>query len=1115
MTGFLSNIYLAVWSIVVNKRTSLRYIAITFLGFMLLPFSIQLHGAGANTGIFNHADTYFYPVNNNDQIPWGIVTSLMQDHQGFVWVGTQKGVMRFDGYQFQYHQSSPGQAGRLFYPWINTLNEVMPGQIWLGTREGLAIYHTKRGNFENYSALSDGDIDIELSSIDEIHTRGQAAWLVSGNKIIRINTRSMSAQLIGRPSLEKTPIDVNTIQFFGDDKLWVGTHSGLYIYDLKEATFSKVDTDLNVHINKLEFDAHDNLWVSTVSMGLRVIDKNKMSNHKNIRSELVSNGNFRSTVSVSNTEIWAMKNRDGIHVIDIESRSVLRHLKTEPLNDHSLQSMDIRTIMKDRSGIIWVGHWGGGILLHDMNNQYIKPLSVRSLGKMQSDHFHIDEIEVTKNFGVWLLGGKTVISLDPKNSFNIKHWPTINQFLNKIGNTTIYTSASKVLSNGTELLYFLTGNSVLFSFDPDSQEITEISTESILGCFESRGMVLDTTQRLWIACRQPAKLIRYDLDTHTVTPIASSQQKEIGLLNNVQLGPQQNIWLSSTSGLHTFSLKSAEPEKPIHIKHFVGHHIISVLFDKAGDLWVDGFSGLFKGTYTSGAWEFQSISEAIGVKKTQLFGNMLLNEKGWIWGDEGALDTQTLEFHPLRKGEGFNTGPNWIGSYNKLSDGTLLFGTDNQLIVMQSERYQPWKYSAPIVVSNVIIDNQTLAAAPDVIKLSAANKSFSVDIALLDYYNPNSSIYAYKLDGYDEEWIHTNAQNRRISYTNLSAGDYTLRIKGANTSQVWSKTEVALPIIKAASVYETILFKMAVTLLFLLAILGLHKLKVRHHKEKEQQLTLIVNERTNELQKSLDDLKTTQEKLVDTEKQALLGRLVRGLAHELNTPLGVIKMTESMLNEKLLDIFSVMSDCAAEATETYQPQMNKILTLLRENLERTITLVQHFKSVDVDDDSGEEMQWIELHSYLGLILCDTKVDASISGPQDTAILCDKNSLTIVVSELLKNALNHGGEKRLIRYRQVENDQGSQCEIIVEDHDQGIPPDIIDKIFDPFFSSKHAGGSPGLGLYIVENIVKFRLNGNIQANSEANKVTSFVLCFPAQHRTNQETEASRSISSHEI
>ncbi len=1072
----------------------IRTLRLTYFFAILLP---ALASPVSSSSLFEQADTFFYPIKHNEQIPWGVVTALMQDHEGYIWVGSQKGLLRFDGYRFTHYAPDQNTPGALANSWVESLVEVSPGNIWVGSRKGFSIFDTSTGTFKNYHSIADGEVEISMLHVSDMLPKDKELWVVANKSIVLVNPSTVTAKLIGRPIFQETEINVNSILFRDDRSLWVGTSSGLFVYDMASGEFTKVDKDISSNISSITLDSAGNLWVSTLGHGLRKIANADSLALEDLQSTLIGEGRYSGTVPISDTEIWAMAHSGGIIIYNSQSNEKIKQMLPDPLIEHSLASTDVQAILKDRSGIVWVGQWGGGIRLYNAQNQYVRPLSLRSVGKQQTGFQRVENIKVTKQTGIWLLGGKKAISLDPSQNYKIDNWPTLNEFLKDADDAIIYFSTNRLNPDGSEILYFMAGTSLLFSFHPNTKTIEKLPNSDALDCRDPTGMLFDKLDQLWLSCHSGSKLIRYDIKNHGITFINENQKESIGLINNLQKGPDGNFWISSTNGLYKLIPSNSGKIDLLPIEFFSGHHIISVLFNQDGDIWVDGFSGLFQGKKSNGSWTFTPIAATDKQSSDQQFGNMMFDNKGWIWGDEGALDTGSLSFHPLRKGDGQRLGPNWIGSFGKLDDGTLLFGSDNQLMVIRPEAYTPWDYAAPIVATRVLIDNKPLATVPAVIELDANNESISIDIALLDYSNPEGSTYAYKLEGLNSDWLYTDAENRRINYTNLPAGTYSLKIKGANTSKQWSPLEKEITIIKAASVHETALFRIALAICCLALIWAGYLLKLRHHRARERQLKSLVDERTLELQNSLNDLQATQEKLIDSEKQALLGRLVRGLAHELNTPLSVSKMAESVLGEKITEAARFIADHSESAGHRFYQSTNKTLSLLRDNLEKSVNLVRHFKSVDIEEDQDTQ-QWVSIKAHIEMLMETSELPCNIDGP-DVELYYQKNLLGQVIKELLKNASSHGGDDISIHYQIKGKPEEPLLEVSVHDHLCGIKPEIMEKMFQPFYSSKSGGGSPGLGLYMVENIVRFRLHGSIDTKSELGGRTEFTICLPVQIR----------------
>ncbi|MFV0422990.1 ATP-binding protein [Oleidesulfovibrio sp.] len=267
-----------------------------------------------------------------------------------------------------------------------------------------------------------------------------------------------------------------------------------------------------------------------------------------------------------------------------------------------------------------------------------------------------------------------------------------------------------------------------------------------------------------------------------------------------------------------------------------------------------------------------------------------------------------------------------------------------------------------------------------------------------------------------------------------------------------------------------------------------------------------VQSRTAELQLSLDELKAAQAQLVESEKMASLGGLVAGVAHEINTPLGlgltsVSYMEEQldMLNEKLQSNTMKKSDL----TRFFDISKESITSSMI-NLRRAAELIQSFKQVAVDQTT-EHPRRLNLREYLNEVMMSlrsswrhTSHTVAVVGSQSVTVYCYPGAVMQVVSNLVTNALIHGLSESesgniIVSIEQDDTD----AILIVKDDGKGMPPEVRDRAFEPFFSTRKGQGGTGLGLHIVFNIVSQKLGGTIECISEPGKGTTFTIRFPKQ------------------
>ncbi|MGK5092547.1 ATP-binding sensor histidine kinase [Deltaproteobacteria bacterium TL4] len=262
-----------------------------------------------------------------------------------------------------------------------------------------------------------------------------------------------------------------------------------------------------------------------------------------------------------------------------------------------------------------------------------------------------------------------------------------------------------------------------------------------------------------------------------------------------------------------------------------------------------------------------------------------------------------------------------------------------------------------------------------------------------------------------------------------------------------------------------------------------------------------VEERTLELSKALEHLKTTQSQLVESEKMASLGGLVAGVAHEINTPLGVGVTAASNLNAEVGNFMEMVQKGSLKKSqlEDFFQVVQESSDILLTNLQRAAELVQSFKKVAVDRTS-DNRQTFKIREYLEEVLRSlhpqlkkTKHHVEIECDEEITLESYPGEFSQIVTNLVMNSLIHAfdeGDEGTLRFEITQNPK--QLQLIYRDNGKGIPPEHLPKIFDPFFTTKRAKGGTGLGLHIVYNIVTQKLGGTIRCESEVGKGTVFII-----------------------
>ncbi len=586
------------------------------------------------------------------------------------------------------------------------------------------------------------------------------------------------------------------------------------------------------------------------------------------------------------------------------------------------------------------------------------------------------------------------------------------------------------------------------------------------------------------------------------------------------------LWLgTNSSGANRFNRDSATfvPYR----NQWLNTNVVTKIFeDSKGHIWI--------GTHASGLLMYDPathLSKRFSEKEGLLYDGVLgINEDNskhlWITSDRGisVLDLETYKIDHFNNANGLpEETENSV--FFKTSQGRFLMQCNNGFIDFDPEKLKP-DTTLPImhIESVDIIKTQTKNAGQtdsvincygiDKVRLQYNENRIAFNYVGLQYQNSALNQYAYRLEGYDDAWIQAGTR-RTVSYTNLSPGTYVFHLKGANSDGVWNPQEQTFTIIIAAPWWNT----WWAYIFYALVLGGLIWAFVAYRSGKLRRENKVLEEkvayRTGQLTQSIDDLKSTQAQLIQSEKMASLGELTAGIAHEIQNPLNFVNNFSEVSNE-LIDEMNL------EIDRGNYGEVKPIALDIKQNLEKinhhgkradsiVKGMLQHSRNTGgtkepVDINALCE-EWLRL-SYHGLRAKDNSFNATIQTQFDPA-LSDPASMVFVVPQdigrVLLNIFNNAfyavneKEKELRKHYIPEvlvstKKSANQVLISVSDNGNGIPPNIVDKIFQPFFTTKPSGQGTGLGLSLSYDIIKAH-GGELKVESKEGKYSAFIIELP--------------------
>ncbi|HMC15549.1 MAG TPA: diguanylate cyclase, partial [Albitalea sp.] len=332
-------------------------------------------------------------------------------------------------------------------------------------------------------------------------------------------------------------------------------------------------------------------------------------------------------------------------------------------------------------------------------------------------------------------------------------------------------------------------------------------------------------------------------------------------------GPAGSVWIGTRHGLNRYEPASGALQRivPDVAADGLSAGFITALFtDRRGRLWVGTYGGginLLDSLAPRDPLRFRHLTTAQGLPDDNI--NALLEDRSgrlWVSTDSGlaVVDPDTLEVRALRRAEGVLFPIYWTGSAALSADGDLLFGGAGGMTILQADKLQRWRYRPKVVVTDLRIGGKRLpagrfmqdaasaAAAP--LSIAPGSNSLAVEFAALDYSAPERNRYAYKLEGFDSDWVASDASRRLAAYTNLPPGDYRLLLRGSNRDADWTDEMLALPLQVQAAWYQTLWVRALALVAGLAALYGIVQGRTRFLRARQLELERKVQERTARLE---------------------------------------------------------------------------------------------------------------------------------------------------------------------------------------------------------------------------------------------------------------------------
>ncbi|QEC75053.1 sensor histidine kinase [Mucilaginibacter ginsenosidivorax] len=1182
----------------------------SYLKFILIFFTLH----AATTLYAQKPDIYFDHFDVKKGLPEGQARVILEDNLGYIWIGTQNGLVRYDGYRSKIYYLGSAKLNKDPVTNIESMVIDKNNTIWAtAINNGLFRYNRYSDTFEQFVLPPDKSIFNLVIAVADDHD----------------NIWGRAFTYDGRSMVVKYAVKENKFEFFGDKEkgihylnayyssqilktasgdVWFATTNGFYRYNgpnkplkgfmtqtdtakqrganpiyeapsqpgilwmntfhghnidlrlsrfdmrnnsLKEYVPSKLPDSLpNAYINAIKEDKQQQLWIAT-EQGLIKLDRKtgKFSSYvPGDDTKTQSANNLVSFYETRNGNFW-ISSQVGMLYFDTNTKQFKRYAASST-NPGALASNYSVSALVDHTGVLWVGFRSAGA---DRLNYARSAFKVYKYDPARPNQYpeNLSVSPGTNEFS-WATGEHGIYKWDHKKDEFIKLYsPDAGGSFNhmaKAGKDGLLYAGS---TNGLTIIDTKTGKHETYGHNP--ADTNSLADNQITATYQ------DHTGLIWIGNSYNGGISSFDPKTKKFKHYPHRKSQSYAMGNNdgkldddhvlsIFEDSKGVLWVGTNNGgLNRFDRKTQKFTSYFNAGNRKIYCVDDIFEDKAGRLWVATYlTGLFvfdrdKGTWTKHFDESSGLlfNSEVGINEDDKGRIWMLSERGLSRIDPKNWSIRNFDISNVLANNDASRG---LSILTRLPGGRFGFMLRNGYAVfnpndLDDSPYPPMVHLESITYNDPLADEkmatQVVCYGRKTIKLAYNENRVQFNYVALQYDDPTKNTYAYKLDGYDKQWIYAGTQ-RSVTYTNLPAGSYTFHVKAANSDGVWNNTGDSIGIVISPPWWSTWWAWGLYSVVLVLAGYSYINYRQKHLKEENRLLEEKINERTHELSQAnkalgeqseeiiaqrdqladtVTELKTTQQQLIQSEKLASLGELTAGIAHEIQNPLNFVnnfsEVSIELSAEMREELAAGNTDDAAELASDIEQNLQKILHHGKRADAIVKNMLQHSRNNSGDkqltDINALADEYLRL-AYHGLRAKDKSFNATLvtdfdkNLPKITIIPQDIGRVLLNIINNAFYALQQKQKKADANYKPtlelITMKKNGAVVIIVKDNGIGIPEQVKGKIMQPFFTTKPTGEGTGLGLSLSYDIVVKGHGGKIDIQTQEGEFTEFIIALPA-------------------
>jgi len=1032
-----------------------------------------------------------------DGLSQSTVYSILQDSEGFIWLGTRAGGLnRFDGYNFEIFMHSSVDSTSLSHNEVISIFEDSQKNLWVGTTGGaLNRFDRDKRNFIRYPLNSSETIAVRCMYEDEANT-----LFLGTDRGLYGKARGSDEFRLFNPDFDKS-MEIVSIVGLDENTLILGTTSGIYklIKNTGELImlfeiFPDPSFGITFHVPLL-IDKKNNLWFGTPQGMYLFVDEEMERTVKNpFGIEILENHHVRTLHEDQNGKVW-IGLPNGLLELNPKTGdySIFQKRSNDP---NSLSHNSIRSFFEDKDGNFWVGTWGGGVTFFGSLTPKFKHFFHIPDNNSISDNIVSSFAEAENGMWIGIEGGGVNFYRFATGSFtSFQDEANLKLSTNHI--KTLYTDSQGMLWIGTW------GEGV-YRYNPNTRRYKHLLSDTRVYsfCEYPQG-------QMWVGTINGLFRINNKDDVMALYPENGNNKGLHDIfITSIFNDSRGDLWVGTqTGGLHLYNELKDEfinfRSQPGNSQSIIDNYIICITEHPTGELWIGTNSGICRYDHENGI--FRDMTSKINPPSKVINGIVLDGESNfWISTNKGLTmyDIGTGESLNYDVRDGLQSNEFNRGAFFKSSSNDIFFGGINGF-----NSFNPSEFQYNTVLPKVVITDLKLFGNPVMpdddtgilqkrisetreIVLDYKQSIFSFNFVALNYLAPDKNRYKYKLEGYSNDWVDLGHQ-KSVSFMNLPYGKYTFRVIAANNDNVWNETGVYLDITILPSPWRTNLAYFVYFIILSLMVFFLHYFISSRLKERNQ----IYNE------------KLERERIEELNQMKI--RFFTNITHELKTPLTLITAPLDNL---------VSDNISKEKKDYYYKLIKGNVTRLKSLGNQLIDFrraEQEYYKLRVKQGSLKEFvfkvseSFAEMAEHKRINFLVDCVDHNNTGQW-----FDPEILEKILFNLLSNAFKFtpdGGDIRLMM-RLTKN----LTTLSVKDTGIGISPEELPFVFDRFFTSKIPEKSnytgTGIGLSFTKMLTEVH-HGSIEVTSQKENYTEFSLTIPidSESYSGEEQEVSPGVN----